>query len=81
MKKLKGKFNGKEKEYDVILTFHSVKQDKDYIVYTDNTYDKDGKLKIYSAIYNSNLEDPLVGFPTTKEELDEISLIIEKALN
>ena len=81
MKKLKGKFNGEEKEYDVILTFHSNKQNKDYIVYTDNTYDEESKLKIYSAIYNPNLKDPFVGYPNTKEELAEIALMIDKTLN
>ena len=39
-------------EYDVILTFKNDKNNKNYIVYTDNKIDKDNKLKIYAAIYN-----------------------------
>lgn len=81
MKKLKGNFNGEEKEYDVVLTFHSTKQDKDYIVYTDNIYDEENKLKLYSAIYDPSLEDPFVGYPSNQDEFEEISLMIDKALS
>ena len=80
MKKLKGNFNGEEKEYDVILTFHSDKQNKNYIVYTDNNYDAENKLKIFAAIYDESLDDPFVGYPDTEEEWDEISLMIDKTL-
>ena len=63
---------------DVVLTFHSDKQNKDYIVYTDNTYDEENKLKMYAAIYNPDLEDPFVGYPSIKEEIDEINEMINK---
>ena len=80
MKKIKGIFNGVEKEYDVILTFHSNTYNKDYIVYTDNEYDANNKLKIYAAIYDPNAEDPFIGYPTTQEEWNEIAKIINNAL-
>ena len=81
MKKLKGNFNGELKEYDVVLTFHSDKQNKDYIVYTDNTYDNENKLKMYVAIYDQNLENPFAGYPSTREEIDEINVMINKVLS
>ena len=80
MEKIKGIFNGIEKEYDVILTFHSNKQNKDYIVYTDNEYDEKGSLKIYAAIYNPNLDEPFAGYPVETEEWAEIRSVINKAL-
>ena len=80
MEKIKGNFNGVEKEYDVILTFHSNTYNKDYIVYTDNEYDTDDKLKIYAAVYNPNAEQPFVGYPTTQEEWDEIISTINNVL-
>ena len=44
--------NGEKKEYDVILTFKNERTEKDYVVYTDNTYDDDNKLKVFAARYN-----------------------------
>ena len=68
--------NGQKISYDVILTFKSVNTKKNYVVYTDNTYD-DNKLKIYAAIYNpydfSYIEDV-----KTDEEWIEINSLLEK---
>ena len=56
-----------EKEFEVFYIFKSTKTKKDYIIYTDNTYDEDNNLNIYASIYyplNSekeleNIEDPI----------------------
>ena len=63
--------------YDVILTFHNDNNNKDYIVYTDNKIDKEGKLKIYASIYNEK-EEKLLGNPTTKEEWKEIYRLLDE---
>ena len=50
--KITTKVEGVDVEFDVILTFHNENNGKDYIVYTDNSQDEFGKLRIYSSIYN-----------------------------
>ncbi len=72
--------NGEEKEYDVILTFNNPKNNKDYIVYTDNSYDEEGKLKVFAALYDENSDEPFIGYPTTNEEWQDIYKILDDIL-
>lgn len=59
--------NGIITEYEVIMTFPW--HNKSYLVYTDNTYDEEGRLNILAAIYKSDKElDPI----ETDEEWNEI---------
>ena len=46
--------NGIVTEYEVIMTFPW--HNKSYLVYTDNTYDEEGRLNILAAIYKSDKE-------------------------
>ena len=39
--------NGKQITCEVIATYHDDENNKDYIVYTDKTFDKNNRLKIY----------------------------------
>ena len=65
--------NGKDIEYEILLDFILRKNNKRYIVYTDNTTNNDGSLNVYASVYiNGTLEDV-----STDEEWDEI----EKRLN
>lgn len=43
---------GEQIECEPLFTFESDETKKNYIVYTDNTTDKDGNVKIYASIYN-----------------------------
>lgn len=43
---------GKEVECEILFTFESEETKKNYIVYTDNTTDKDGNVKVYASVYN-----------------------------
>ncbi len=72
--------NGTKVEYNVILTFKSNITNKNYVVYTDNTYDQNKKLRFYSAIYEPTLPNPFLGEPTTKEEWNEITSIINSII-
>ena len=54
-------------EYEILLTFPW--NNKNYLVYTDNTYDNNGSLNIQASIYVS--ENQLVPIETD-EEWDEI---------
>lgn len=65
--------NDKDIEYEILLDFILRKNNKRYLVYTDNTTSRDGSLNVYASIYiNDTLEDIL-----TDEEWNEI----EKRLN
>lgn len=43
---------GEEVEYEPLFTFESEETKKNYIVYTDNTVDKNGNTRVYASIYN-----------------------------
>lgn len=43
---------GKERQCEVLFTFESDETKKNYIVYTDNTLDHEGNVRVYASIYN-----------------------------
>ena len=47
---------GKEITCEVLFTFESDETKKNYIVYTDNTTDEGGNVKVYASIFNPNEE-------------------------
>lgn len=69
--------DGSKIEYDVILTFTNDHNNKDYVVYTDNTYDENNKLKIYAAIYNP-LDFEFIGVPKSQDEWNKIYELLDK---
>lgn len=46
--------DGKEITCNVLFTFDSEETGKSYIAYTDNTYEEDGSIKAYAAVYHPN---------------------------
>ena len=46
--------DGTSNEYTLLLLFKSLKKDKEYILYTDETYDYDDNLNIFARIFNRN---------------------------
>lgn len=49
--------DGKEIECEVLFTFDSEETKKSYMVYTDNTTDEDGNVRVYASIYDPNAEN------------------------
>lgn len=55
--------DGKLVEYEILYTLQFENNDKTYIIYTDNKYDKDNNLNVYAGEYNKsnntvfNIED------------------------
>jgi uncharacterized protein YrzB (UPF0473 family) len=47
---------GKEVVCEVLFTFDSEETKKSYIVYTDNTTDDDGNVKVYASVYNPDAD-------------------------
>lgn len=41
---------GKQIKYEIILAFKSAKTNKNYVIYTDNTYNDDS-INLYASIY------------------------------
>lgn len=72
--------NGTKIDYNVILTIYNNQTNKNYAIYTDNTLDKNKRLRLYTAVYNPSLSNPYLGEPTTKEEWTYISNILNKVI-
>jgi len=71
--------NGERINYDVILTYKSNLFAKNYVVYTDNSYDEDNNLKIYAAIYNPDTFE-FISSELSTDEWIEINKILEEVL-
>lgn len=60
--------DGKEIVCNVLFTFDSEETKKSYIAYTDNTYEPDGSIKAYAAVYHpENLNAGFEPIETEKE--------------
>ena len=71
--------DGSKKEYDVICTFKNEENGKNYIVYTDNSYNDKNKLKVYAAIYDEKTFE-FIEVPESKEEWNMIYKVIDKVV-
>lgn len=58
--------DGQEITCNVLFTFDSEETKKSYIAYTDNTYESDGSIKAYAAVYHP--EDLNKGFEPIETE-------------
>jgi len=67
---------GQEMECEVLFTFDSDETKKSYIVFTDNTMDEKGNVKVYANTYDPEGKNTDLGVIESKEEWD----IIEKLL-
>ena len=47
---------GNEVTCEVLFTFDSEETNKSYMVYTDNTTDDEGNVKVYASIFDPNAE-------------------------
>ena len=47
---------GEEVTCEVLFTFDSEETKKSYIVYTDNTTDKEGNIRVYASVYKPDSE-------------------------
>ena len=57
-----------EIECDVLFTFDNNDTNKSYIVYTDNTKDDLGNIKVYANTFDENSESGELGSVDTDEE-------------
>lgn len=72
--------NNNQKEYQVILTYHSDDYNKDYVVYTDNIYNDNGELQIYINSYNPDDLELIANEIKDKEEYNTIKTLVNSVL-
>ena len=69
---------GNEVECEVLFTFESDETKKNYMVYTDNTVDETGNIRVYASIYNPDLEASELLPIETEAEWKIIETILEE---
>ncbi len=69
---------GKEIECEVLFTFESEETKKNYMVYTDNTKDEEGNIKVYASIYEPDKDETKLEPITTDHEWKIIEKILEE---
>ena len=76
----KGKFimneDGVDKEYETLFTFINRENNKNYVIYTDNTVDSDGKLNSFASSYDPYSKEFLLLPVETDEEWDNIDSMV-----
>jgi len=70
--------NGMEIECEVLFTFDSEETKKSYLVYTDNTKDETGALKVYANIYDPSGNNTNLMPITKEEEWNTVEAILSK---
>jgi uncharacterized protein YrzB (UPF0473 family) len=68
--------NGEEVMCDILFTFDSEETKKSYIVYTDNSKDKDGNVQVFASIYDPKQEDQKLEPIKTEQEWKVIETIL-----
>lgn len=58
--------NGKEIIFEILFTFESDETHKNYMVYTDNTTDEEGNVRVYASVFIPDAE-PLELLPVETE--------------
>lgn len=70
--------NGKNVECEILFTFESPETKKNYIVYTDNTKDAAGAVKVYANIYDKTGASKELLPLETEEEWNTVESILAK---
>ena len=60
--------NGEEIKCEILFTYEDEKTKKNYMAYTDNTLEEEGKTKVYASIFNPEEENPVLLPIETDEE-------------
>ena len=69
--------NGQEVVCEILFTFNSEETKKDYMVYTDNTTDEEGNIKVYASIFDPKAEKAELIPIETEREWKIIETILE----
>lgn len=69
--------NGKEVTCEVLFTFDSEETKNSYIVYTDNTTDDNGNIRVYASIFDPAVENPELKPIESEREWKIVETILE----
>lgn len=69
--------NGNIVTLNTILTFDDNDSNNSYVLYTDNTYNDNGKLNVFASKYDSRLDNPILDSNLTDREWKVIETIID----
>ena len=69
-----------DKTYKCILTYHDDEYNTDYMLYTDNSYNKDNSLKVYLSKYNPLSKEMIAQAIEDKKEYKKIKTIMNSIL-
>ena len=69
--------NGKEVTCEVLFTFDSEETKKNYIVYTDNTTDEEGNVRVYASTFDPANETTELKPIETDREWKIVETILE----
>lgn len=72
--------NGEECEYDILFTFENEEETEKYVVYTDNSLDEEGKVRVFASKYNPAINENGLVAIETDEEWKTISELLEYAV-
>lgn len=70
--------NGNPKECEILFTFASDETKKNYIVYTDNTLDEMGAIKVYANVFDPTGAVKQLMPIETQEEWNTVEAILAK---
>ena len=68
---------GKQVECEPLFTFESEETKKQYVVYTDNSKDENGNVRVFASIYNNKKDGGELLPIKTEKEWKVIETIIE----
>lgn len=70
--------NGKKKDYRILFDIESYEDNKNFIIYTDDSKTKDGEIKVYASTYSISKSGNMTKLKpiSDKEELDFIEKIL-----
>lgn len=68
--------NGNEMKYEIIATVASTENNKNYVVFTDNSLDEDGCIITYASIYDPTGNDKKLYPIETEEEWDFVEKLL-----
>ena len=69
--------NGKEVTCEVLFTFDSEETKKSYMVYTDNTTDEEGNVRVYASTFDPTAENTELKPIETEREWKIVETILE----
>ena len=67
--------NGNKIKYEILAAFQLASTEKNYVIYTDNTYDEKRKLNVFAAIYYPD-DDSRLDPIETEEEWDAVECVL-----